>query len=135
MRQALTAIVLAIGLLAGFGPAAADPILGIWRVPPDRKGQVGYVVVRACGAELCGRVMRVIDAGGNSVVTRSMGRDLFWGLKAMGNGSYAGGRVWVPLFDKEYDARARLTGNQLRVQGCIGPVCDGQTWVRARAPI
>jgi uncharacterized protein (DUF2147 family) len=110
--------------------ATADPILGTWQVEPDHKGQIGQVVIRRCGAAFCGRVMKVHDRSGKSVVTRSMGRDLFWGLKGRGKGHYGGGRVWIPLYDREYDAKARLTGDRLRVLGCLGPLCDGQTWRR-----
>ncbi|SPH18750.1 hypothetical protein DEA8626_02293 [Defluviimonas aquaemixtae] len=112
--------------------AQADPIQGTWQVEPDHKGQVGQVVIRRCGESFCGRVVKVHDSTGKSVVTRSMGRDLFWGLKAKGNGRYEGGRVWVPLYDREYDAKAQLRGDRLRVLGCIGPLCDGQTWFRSR---
>jgi uncharacterized protein (DUF2147 family) len=119
-------------LAAGFGPAAADPLLGLWQTEPDQKGQVGIVQVRPCGPALCGRVVRVIAPGGADVVTRSMGRDLFWGLVPLGEGRYGRGRVWVPLYDKVVDARARLAGDSLTVQGCLGPVCDGQTWRRRR---
>lgn len=118
-------------LCASLGTAAfADPILGTWQVEPDHKGQIGLVVIRRCGEAFCGRVMEVFDRAGTSVVTRSMGRDLFWDLKANGNGQYSGGQVWVPLHDRVYDAKARLKGDRLMVRGCIGPVCDGQTWNR-----
>lgn len=123
-----------IGLLAAGQLSAqevrADPILGTWQVEPDRKGQVGQVLIRRCGEAFCGRVMKVHDRSGKSVVTRSMGRDLFWGLKGLGKGQYDGGRVWIPLYDREYDAKARLSGDRLRVLGCLGPLCDGQTWRR-----
>ncbi|MCU9847583.1 DUF2147 domain-containing protein [Defluviimonas sp. WL0024] len=124
-------ILFAVGVGACLGTAAlADPILGTWQVEPDHKGQIGLVVIRRCGEAFCGRVMQVFDRAGKSVVTRSMGRDLFWDLKPNGNGTYFGGRVWVPLHDKVYDAKARLKGDQLIVRGCVGPVCDGQTWNR-----
>lgn len=113
-------------------PAAADPILGTWQVEPDHKGQVGQVLIRRCGAAFCGHVMKVHDRNGRSVVTRSMGRDLFWGLKARGEGQYDGGRVRIPLYDRDYDAKARLSGDRLRVLGCLGPLCDGQTWQRLK---
>lgn len=122
-----------IGILTLSGVASqANPILGTWQVEPDHKGQVGQVVIRRCGETFCGRVMKVHDRAGRSVVTRAMGRDLFWNLRAVGKGRYEGGRVWVPLHDREYDAKARLTGDRLRVLGCLGPVCDGQIWLRIR---
>lgn len=131
LRPVALAAVLAVATIMTTA-ASADPILGTWQVEPDHKGQVGQVVIRRCGDSFCGRVMKVHDSTGTSVVTRSMGRDLFWGLKARGQGNYDGGRVWVPLYDRVYDAKARLSGDRLRVFGCLGPLCDGQTWRRLR---
>ena len=131
LRPMVFATLLAVASFAP-GGVAADPILGTWQVEPDHKGQVGQVVIRRCGDAFCGRVTKVYDRAGKSVVTRSMGRDLFWGLRAHGQGQYDGGRVWVPLYDRVYDAKARLSGNRLRVLGCLGPLCDGQTWRRLR---
>ncbi|MCB2094808.1 MAG: DUF2147 domain-containing protein [Rhodobacteraceae bacterium] len=130
-RRLFFLVVLGAACLSG-AAARPDPILGLWRVEPDFKGQVGEVAIRMCEEAFCGRVVHVVDRTGAPVVTRSMGRDLFWGLQAQGNGSYGGGRVWVPLRDKVYAAKARLEGDRLRVLGCLGAICDGQTWVRIR---
>lgn len=120
----------AVALAAAAAEAAADPILGTWAIPPDFKGQVGHIVIRPCGPAFCGRILRVLDRSGAEVVTRSMSRDLFRGLRAQGDGTYAGGTVWVPLFDVELPASARIDGNRLHVMACDGATCQGQVWMR-----
>ena len=119
-------------MLAIATPAGADPALGTWLTGPDRKDQVAHVEVRSCGDALCGRIARAYDAAGTEIVTPNVGRELFWDMQALGGGDYGGGRVFVPAHGREYDARMRLRGDRLEVQGCLGPICDGQTWTRVR---
>lgn len=119
-------------LAAWTSRAVAEPALGTWRTGPDGKAQVAHVEVTTCGPALCGRIARAFDAAGNEIVTPNVGRELFWGMLPLGDGAYGGGRVFVPAHNREYDARMRLSGDRLRVQGCLGPICDGQTWTRVR---
>ena len=65
-------IVICVAIMFG-AVVKADPILGTWQVEPDHKGQIGQVVIRSCSEAFCGRVVRVVDKTGKSVVTRSMG--------------------------------------------------------------
>lgn len=121
---------LSVGLLAT--PLAADPALGLWQTEPDRKNLTSHIEIRACGAALCGRVKQAFNASGTPVQTPNVGKELFWDLKAKGDGTYDGGTVYVPLLDVTANARMKLTGDRLEVTGCKGPVCDGQVWTRAR---
>ena len=116
--------------LLAAAPALADPVLGTWLTGPDRRDQVAHVEIRACGPALCGRIVRAFDPAGVPVVTPNVGRELFWDMRPLGGGAYGGGRVFVPAHGREYDARMRLEGDRLRVEGCLGPICDGQTWTR-----
>ena len=52
------------------------------------------------------------------------------GLQAKGGGSYSGGKIWAPDTDKTYRSKMTLSGNALKVSGCVGPICRGQTWTR-----
>lgn len=122
------AIVGLAGLLAT--AAQADPLVGTWRTEPDRSALVSLVRVVPCGAALCGSITRAVNAKGQEVRTPNVGKQLFWGLKPMGGGSYGGGTVQVPVLNVTATAKAQLSGNRLRVTGCKGLVCDGQTWVR-----
>jgi uncharacterized protein (DUF2147 family) len=115
--------------LAG-GAALADPIVGTWRTQPDRKDLVSLIRVSACGDAICGTIAKAYDKSGQEVRTQHVGKRLFWGLKPEGGGAYSDGTVQVPLLDVTARASATLQGNTLRVTGCKGPVCQGETWVR-----
>ncbi len=122
--------VAAVMLVAG--AAQADPALGLWQTEPDRKNLTSHIEITQCGAALCGKVVKAFDASGQAVRTRNVGKRLFWDLKPQGGGRYGEGTVYVPLLDVTARAKAELNGNRLRVTGCKGPVCDGQTWKRVR---
>ena len=53
-------------------------------------------------------------------------------MRTQGDGNFGHGRVYVPAHKKEYDARMTLNGRSLKVKGCVGPVCQGQTWKRVK---
>lgn len=112
-------------------PAFADPALGLWRTEPDRKNLTSLIRIETCGSALCGTVLKAFDAHGREVQTANVGKRLFWDLKPVGAGNYGGGTVQVPLLNVKANAKATLSGNSLRVTGCKGAVCDGQTWTRA----
>lgn len=111
-------------------PAFADPAVGLWKTEPDRKNLTSHIQIATCGAALCGTVVKAFDAQGQAVQTANVGKRLFWDLKPASGGTYEGGTVYVPLLNVEARAKAKLSGNTLRVTGCKGPVCDGQTWTR-----
>ncbi|WP_417208082.1 DUF2147 domain-containing protein [Antarctobacter sp.] len=111
-------------------PAFADPAVGLWRTEPDRKNLTSHVQIAQCGASLCGTVLKAFDAQGKEVKTANVGKQLFWDLKPASAGTYDGGTVFVPLLNVKANAKAKLSGNTLRVTGCKGLVCDGQTWTR-----
>ena len=119
---------LVLGSLAA--PASADPMIGLWRTEPDRKNLTSHIRVEQCGPALCGTVAKALDAQGREVRTANVGKRLFWDLMPDGQGGYSKGTVWVPLLDVTARAKARLSGNTLRVTGCKGVVCDGQSWTR-----
>jgi uncharacterized protein (DUF2147 family) len=130
MKSYLWAFGLSATLLAS--ATAADSAVGLWKTEPDRKNLVSLIEVTACGAALCGQVMKAYDASGEEVKTANVGKRLFWELKPEGEGRYSGGTVYVPLLDVTARASATLKGQTLKVTGCKGPVCDGQVWTRVR---
>ncbi len=122
---------IAVAMLAV--PALAeDPIEGVWQAPPDAKGQVGHIEIKPCGALICGTIITAYAPDGKEVMTPNIGKRLFWNMRVQGGGKYGAGRVYVPTHQKEYDAKMKLSGNILKVMGCVGPVCQGQTWKRVR---
>jgi len=111
---------------------AADPVIGVWAAPPDGKGQIGHIEVAACGTALCGTIIRAYSPEGKQITTPNVGKRLFWDMRPDGKGAYGGGRVYVPAHRREYDAKMEIKGSRLSVKGCIGPICQGQTWTRVK---
>ena len=127
MKRTLFAIAALFALPLG---AAADPAVGIWKTPPDRKNLTSHIEVRLCGPALCGRIIQAFDASGKPVMTKNVGKELFWGVEPMGGGAYGNGTAWVPLLNVQAKASMQLAGNRLTVKGCKGVVCDKQVWSR-----
>ena len=120
-------------ILGMAGPAFGDdPAVGLWQTEPDRKDLISHVEIRHCGPALCGRALRAFDLTGVPVVTGNEGRELFWGMTAMGNGQYSDGTVSLPLVNVEAPATMLLDGELLRVRACKLGICAAQTWTRLR---
>jgi uncharacterized protein (DUF2147 family) len=127
MKRIAFAIV--FGLAAG--AAAADPAAGVWQTAPDDNGNFGHVEVTACGAALCGTLVRAYDASGKEIASPNVGRRIVWDMAPKGGGQYAGGKVYSPDRDKTYNGRLTLTERGLAVEGCVLGICrDGGTWRR-----
>ena len=115
-----------VGLILSAGFAAADPVAGTWKTETGDTGGYLHVKIAPCGAEICGTIAKVVNNDNQSIV----GKRMIWGMKANGNGSYKGGKIWAPDADKTYRSKMSLNGNKLKVSGCVGPICRGQTWTR-----
>ncbi|NKX42117.1 DUF2147 domain-containing protein [Rhodobacteraceae bacterium R_SAG2] len=125
---------LAIGLLAAFcAPALgamAEPF-GIWLTEKGRTGAYLHVKVTPCkdnSALLCGYVHKTFRTPHTEIV----GRPIFWDLEQVSPTEWANGRVWDAENRKVYRAKVRLRETELRVEGCLGMLCDGQSWKRVR---
>jgi len=52
-------------------------------------------------------------------------------MKPIGDGRYGEGTVWVPMLDiTTRNGEMRVAGNQLFVQGRVGPIKGKQVWTR-----
>lgn len=116
----------------GAASAAAEPALGTWATEPDRKGQIGHVQVRQCGAEVCGKIIRAFAPDGTEIVTKNVGKEIFWSMKPLGEGGYSDGRVFVPIMGRDYAGSMKLFGKSLEIRGCNGIICKAQTWKRVK---
>ena len=123
-------LVAAIFTLAG-APVLADPVLGTWQTEADNKGQVAMVRVTKCGTAFCGKITEVFDPSGNLITHPNVGKRVFWDMKPLGDGKYDG-IAFVPAHNKQYPGQMRLMGDQLKVGGCVGPVCLNQVWRRVQ---
>ncbi|MBY5932102.1 DUF2147 domain-containing protein [Tateyamaria omphalii] len=123
MKHLIAAACVAV---AGAGMALADPVHGTWKTETGETGGYLHVTISACGDSICGTIAKVVDSDNTSI----KGKRMIWDMKSKGNGSYAGGRIWAPDVDKTYRSKMSLNGNALKVSGCVGPICRGQTWTR-----
>ena len=97
------------------GAALADPIEGNWKTKDGDTAAIG-----ACGGAFCITLKTGEFAG------KSIGK-----MTASGGGSYEGS-ITKPSNGKTYSGKAKLTGNSLKLSGCVfgGLICESQTWSR-----
>lgn len=108
--------------------ALADPVEGVWQTEVD-DGAYAHVAIAPCGAKLCGTIARTFNAGGE-YASPNIGKPIVWDMVAKGDGAYGEGKIWQPSTDKIYRSKMALSGDVLKVSGCVGPICKGQTWSR-----
>lgn len=125
-------LMLSAALLMGLaGAAAADPVDGTWKTAPDDNGNFGHIQVGACGAKICGTLVKSFDSSGAESQSDNVGKKIIWDMVAKGDGYYSGGKIWSPDRDKTYKSKMTLSGNKLSVEGCVLLICrDGGTWSR-----
>lgn len=121
----MLAIVLATPALA------ADPLEGLWQTQPD-DGAFAFVQIAPCGAALCGTMVRSFNADGE-YKSQNLGRQLVIDMMPAGNNRYKG-QVWRPSNDKIYIGRITLSGDRLKMKGCVagGLICASQSWTRVQ---
>lgn len=140
------AIVLATILLSAVSSAVAagvDDPSGVWLT------QAGdaRVAVSRCGAGLCGRVVwlkapidkatgkpQVDDKNSNPRLSKRpiIGLQLFIGMRSQGARKWSG-RIYNADDGKSYVSNVTLeSATRLNVQGCVGTLCGGEVWSRAK---
>ena len=103
--------------------------------------------VSRCGAGICGKIVWLRDpldsATGKpqrddknqnaKLANRPvMGIGLFSGMKGSGSNKWSG-RIYNADDGGTYTSNVAMTGaDQMRVEGCVGSLCGGETWTRAR---
>ena len=123
MKHLIAAACVAV---ASAGMALAEPATGTWKTETSDTGAYLHVKIAPCGANVCGTITKVVGSDDTS----SVGKPIIWDMKSKGSGSYSGGKIWAPDTDKTYRSKMSLNGNALKVSGCVGPICRGQTWTR-----
>lgn len=121
---------LAAAMILAAGTAFADPVEGIWKTQED-DGAYAHVKISQCGAALCGVISRTFKAGGE-YKSENIGKQLVWDMQAKGDGTYNSGKIWQPSTGKVYKSKMALSGDTLKVSGCVGPICKKQTWSRVK---
>ncbi len=127
MKTILTAAALCV---AAASAAFADPVHGVWKTQVD-DGAYAHVTMAPCGASICGVISRTFNSTGE-YKSANLGKKLVWDMQPRGSGSYKNGKIWQPSTEKVYKSKMALSGNTLKVSGCVGPICKKQTWSRVK---
>ncbi|MEZ5779290.1 MAG: DUF2147 domain-containing protein [Paracoccaceae bacterium] len=124
-------LTLAVAFAFLAGAASADPVEGVWQTEPD-DGAYALVTIEPCGAAFCGKISRTFNATGE-YQSPNLGKTLVIDMVPNGEGNYAG-KVWRPSNDKIYIGKIQLSGNSLKLAGCVagGLICSKQTWQRVQ---
>jgi uncharacterized protein (DUF2147 family) len=126
--------VLAAAMIGLFGAGvawAADPAVGTWQTQVD-DGAYAHVDMAPCGAAICGTIARTFNDTGE-YKSKNLGKKLVIDMAASGGGKYAG-KVWRPSNGKIYIGKMAVSGNSLKLSGCVagGLICSKQTWKRLK---
>lgn len=133
MKRAILSTVMAGAMSVAATLAMADAASGTWKTEPGDTGGYLHVTVAPCGASICGTIAKAFEASGAALGDyEHLGKKMIWDMKAAGDGTYAGGKIWAADKDKTYKSKMSLSGDQLTVKGCVagGAICRGQTWTR-----
>jgi uncharacterized protein (DUF2147 family) len=123
-------LLLSAALALFAGAATAEPLVGNWRTAKDDNGNSGLIQVKACGAALCGTLVKAFDSAGKQMESPNIGRKIIWDTMPVGDGEYRG-MVYSPDRDAEYKSKLVLTGDKLSVSGCRIGICrEGGVWTR-----
>lgn len=129
-RTIAAAFILGAGILAA-GSASADPVEGVWQTEPD-DGAYAQITMAPCGDRLCGVITAAFNEDGSPRESENVGKQIVWDMQPAGDGSYRDGKIWRPSNGKTYKSKMALSGDRLKVSGCIGPICLGQNWTRVK---
>ena len=109
---------LVVGMIMAAGGPMAEPLLGTWRTAPDDNGNTGLIQVAPCGQQICGALVKSFDGAGTEIASANNGKMIISETVSAGGGAYKG-KVWAPDRNKTYNSRLELSGNTLKVSGCV----------------
>lgn len=125
---------LALGMTLAAGAALADDAYGIWQTEVD-DGAFAHVTLGPCAnpAAVCGTITTTFQNGGERYQSPNLGRQIVIDMVPQGGGRYEGS-VWRPSNDRIYIGRMEITGDRMRLRGCVagGLICASQNWVRVQ---
>ena len=94
---------------------------------------LGTLRCRIATGKICGTLIKSFGPSGKQISSENVGKLIVWDMKSKGNGKYGSGKIWTPDRDKTYASKLVLSGDQLRVSGCILILCrEGGIWQRVK---
>lgn len=131
------AIIFVFSVSAGW----AGVVSGVFKTnPSEDTGGYLHIEFSACpdnGELSCGVIKAAISKDGTENKSyEHLGKLMVWNMSDAGSGKYKGGKIWDPSENNEdgskkiYNSKMALTGDTLRVDGCILFFCKGQDWVK-----
>jgi uncharacterized protein (DUF2147 family) len=139
VRTGFALVTITAASLAVAAYAAPASISGRWvTVEKD-----AVVEISPCGAAMCGRIAKYLKTPPNGVdqkdvnnpdkslrTRKIMGITILQNLKAKEKEWH--GKIYDPRNGKSYRSVVFLTKNgTLTVKGCLGPICQSQTWTKS----
>lgn len=120
---------IALAVVFSAGAAVADPLVGMWQTEVD-DGAHAHVTIAPCGPAFCGIIAKTFKDG-TEYKSENIGKQLVIDMKPVADGEYEG-QVWRPSNNKVYYGTISLTGDKLRLAGCVagGLICAKQNWTR-----
>jgi len=123
--------IFALGLTLLATPVAAQDVNGIWKTETSAEGAYLHVTIGPCSydtTKTCGVIGEAFNSARNDLV----GKAIITGMEPATAGRWNKGQIWAPDDDKTYRSNMELSGDQLKVEGCVAVFCRGQTWVRLK---
>lgn len=122
-------LMMTVALVLAAGAAQADPVEGMWETQVD-DGAYAHINIKPCGAAFCGVIAKTFKEGAE-YKSENLGKKLVIDMVPQGDGEYEG-QVWRPSNDKIYYGTIELSGNTLKLAGCVagGLICSKQNWKR-----
>jgi len=120
---------IAAALMALATTASAQDALGVWQTEVD-DGAYAHITISPCGDAVCGVISRTFNDDGE-YQSENIGRTLVIDMVPQGGGAYEG-QVWRPSNNKLYIGKMDVSGDALRLRGCVagGLLCSSQNWAR-----
>jgi uncharacterized protein (DUF2147 family) len=114
------------------GAAFADPVEGIWQTEVD-DGAFAHVTIKPCASAFCGTITDSFKEDGSAYDSPNKGKKIVIDMVAQGDGTYDGS-VFRPSNGKTYVGSIALSGDKLRLSGCVmgGLICAKQNWTRVK---
>jgi uncharacterized protein (DUF2147 family) len=115
----------AVGLLVAPASSLAEDAQGVWLV----EERDAHVRIAPCGGDLCGWITWLKHSSGLA----KTGQRVLWDMRAQSDGAWKG-QAFNPRDGNTYSGRMKVSGDILRMTGCVfgGVICKTASWARIK---